>query len=125
MTELGILLLALAICTGEKEITAQGQKQKQGGFQWIEKQEAFEMMKKYSNYRIVDVRSREEYMAGHLPKALNIPVDEVEEECKDIIPSLNQVVFVYCSSGTRSRKACEIMAELGYTNVYGFGGFQK
>ncbi len=123
MTNLGILLLVLAICGERQELSVQGESHQ--GYQWIEKQEAFEMMKKYSNYRILDVRSKEEYLIGHLPKAQNIPLDDLEEECLDLLPNQNQVIFVYCTSGGRSRRACEIMARMGYTNLYGFGGFQK
>lgn len=123
MSELGILLFVLLFCCDRKEISAQGRGYK--GYQWIEKQEAFEMMKKYTNYKILDVRSKDEYLTGHLPKAVNLPLDDLEEECLDLLPNLNQVVFVYCSSGGRSRIACEQMAAMGYANIYGFGGFQK
>jgi len=124
MTDLGILLLVIAVCCDKnKDLAVQGMPH--NGYQWIEKQEAFEMMKRYSNYRIVDVRSRDEYITGHLPKAVNLPLDDLEEECMDLIPNLNQVIFVYCSSGARARRACEWMAEMGYTNIYGFGGFQR
>ena len=116
-------MLVLAVCTERKELTAQGEAYR--GYQWIEKQEAFEMMKRYSNYGIVDVRSRDEYLTGHLPKAVNLPVDELEEECKALLQNYNQVIFVYCSSGVRARRACEKMATMGYTNLYGFGGFQR
>ncbi len=123
MTNLGILLLVLAVCGEHKELLVQGEEQH--GFQWIEKHEAFEMMKRYSNYRIVDVRSRDEYITGHLPKAINLPIDDLEEECTELLSNRNQVIFVYCSSGVRARRACEMMAGLGYTNLYGFGGFQR
>lgn len=123
MTNLGILLLVLAVCCEHKELSVQGEAH--GGYQWIEKHEAFEMMKRYSNYRIVDVRSRDEYITGHLPKAINLPIDDLEEECMDLLPNRNQVIFVYCSSGVRARRACEMMSGLGYNNLYGFGGFQK
>jgi len=124
MTDLGLLLLVLAVCCNNGSERGESEHRKKG-FQWIEKQEAFEMMKKYSNYRVVDVRSKEEYMSGHLPRAINLPLDNLEEECMDTLPNQNQVIFVYCTSGTRSRQACEMMTGLGYTNIYGFGGFQK
>ena len=123
MTNLGLLLLVLAVCSEHRELTVQGESHR--GYQWIEKQEAFEMMKKYSNYRIVDVRSREEYQMSHLPKAVNIPLDDLEDECLELLPNLNSVIFVYCTSGIRSRRACEMMSHMGYENIYGFGGFQK
>ena len=93
MTNLGLLLLVLAVCSEHRELTVQGESHR--GYQWIEKQEAFEMMKKYSNYRIVDVRSREEYQMSHLPKAVNIPLDDLEDECLELLPNLNSVIFVY------------------------------
>ena len=123
MTNLGILLTVLACCGDRKELSVQGMSERH--YQWIGKQEAFEMMKRYSNYKIVDVRSRDEYITGHLPKAVNLPLDDLENECRDLLPNPAQVIFVYCSSGTRARHACEVLAELGYTNIYGFGGFHR
>ena len=93
MTNLGILLTVLACCGDRKELSVQGMSERH--YQWIGKQEAFEMMKRYSNYKIVDVRSRDEYITGHLPKAVNLPLDDLENECRDLLPKPAQVIFVY------------------------------
>ena len=81
---------------------------------------AKEMMKEESDYIILDVRTKEEYEEKHIEDAINIPLDEIEEttELKD----KEQVIFVYCKSGNRSKQASEILANLGYTNIYDIGG---
>ena len=38
------------------------------------------------------------------------------------LPDLDQVIFVYCRSGRRSKEASAKLAALGYTNIYEFGG---
>ena len=45
-----------------------------------------------------------------------------QEEAKTVIPEIDSVVLVYCRSGNRSKTASEFLAELGYTNIYEFGG---
>jgi len=59
---------------------------------------------------LVDVRTAEEYAAGHLPGAINIPVDELWTRYREIPPG--QVV-VYCGSGARSARARRILGAFG------------
>ena len=63
---------------------------------------------------IIDVRTLEEYQGGHLPGAINIPVDNLANEIRE---DLDQVIVVYCQSGTRSKAASEILEDLGYQVV--------
>lgn len=70
---------------------------------------------------IVDVRSPEEFRKGHIPGALNIPI-ETPQLITDMISDKTEIIFVYCLSGGRSQKACEIFAEMGYGNITDIGG---
>jgi rhodanese-related sulfurtransferase len=45
-----------------------------------------------------------------------------EETAASVIPELNSVVLVYCRSGNRSKTASKALVDLGYTNIYEFGG---
>ncbi len=70
---------------------------------------------------IVDVRTAAEYKKGHIPGAINIPV-ETPHLITEKIPDKTQTIFVYCLSGGRSQRACEIFAEMGYGNITDIGG---
>ncbi len=70
---------------------------------------------------LLDVRTDEEFVTGHIPNAINIPVDELEERL-DELEDKNKIILVYCKSGTRSVIACEILESANYTNIYNMGG---
>ena len=61
----------------------------------------------------VDVRTPEEYKAGHIPGAVNIPVSEIKERMNEV-PKDKQV-YVYCHSGKRAAKASAILAKAGFS----------
>lgn len=71
--------------------------------------------------KILDVRTKEEYKSGHLPNSLNIPLDQISSVSKKI-GDLDTPLFVYCQSGMRSRSACALLTQLGYTDVTNIGG---
>ncbi len=83
--------------------------------------EAMEMMKSESGYIILDVRTAEEFASGHIPGAVNIPVETIDG-CPEELSKKDQLIFVYCRSGRRSKTAAEKLSELGYTNIVEFGG---
>lgn len=71
--------------------------------------------------RIIDVRSEVEYKDGHVPGAVNVPLNQ--------IPTLDAPkdapLFLYCLSGARSGRACAALEDkLGFTNVNNIGGIQ-
>ena len=68
---------------------------------------------------LLDVRSRQEYKEGHLANALNIPLFDLEKQIvQSKLPDKNKTIIIYCVSGYRSRKAKEILEEMGYQKVY-------
>ena len=91
-------------------------------YQQISQEEAKKMMDT-QEVIILDVREQDEFDAGHIPGALLLPVGIISEEtAAAVIPERNSVVLVYCRSGNRSKTASGALAELGYTNIYEFGG---
>ena len=70
---------------------------------------------------LLDVRSDEEFSAGHIPGSINIPVERISGVEK-IIMDHNVPVFIYCLRGTRSLRAAEMMRKSGYKNVKSIGG---
>ena len=72
---------------------------------------------------ILDVREQNEYDAGHIIDAVLLPVGTITEvTAAEVIPTKDTTVLVYCRSGNRSKTASQALAELGYTEVYEFGG---
>lgn len=69
---------------------------------------------------LLDVRTQEEYDAGHLPGAVCLPNEDIQPELP--LPfEKDAEILVYCRSGRRSAQAAEKLAGLGYTRVSDFG----
>ena len=88
----------------------------------ITAQQAKEMMDSREDYIILDTRTQEEYQEGHIPGAIVISHDEIKQKAETILTDKDQLIFVYCRSGRRSKLASEDLVALGYTNIYEFGG---
>lgn len=69
---------------------------------------------------LIDVRTKEEYAQGHLPKAKNIPMDEKEKILG--LAKKEDPIILYCRSGHRSGIVQQYLKEQGYTNVENAGG---
>jgi phage shock protein E len=74
---------------------------------------------------VIDVRSAGEFTAGHLVKAINIPLSEIESVIARKARDKNQVLLLHCQSGKRSGEATRKLKELGYTNVYNLGSYDR
>lgn len=110
---LSFLLLLLTGCGGNDA---------NGSYEQITQEEAKEMMDT-EEVIILDVREQDEYDSGHIPGAVLLPVGTIDEEtAAEVIPEKDATVLVYCRSGNRSKTASSTLVELGYTNVYEFGG---
>lgn len=70
---------------------------------------------------IVDVRTAEEFASGHIQNAINIPVESISAEPAELSDK-DATILVYCRSGNRSEQASRKLVELGYTQIYDFGG---
>ena len=88
----------------------------------ISQDQAKEMMEKEDGHIIVDVRRQDEFETGHIPGAICIPNESIGTEQLEDLPDLNQIILVYCRSGNRSKQAAQKLFDMGYTNVYEFGG---
>jgi phage shock protein E len=74
---------------------------------------------------LVDVRTAEEYRGGHLPGAINAPLDELTASLPPRLADKSQVVLVHCLSGTRSGMARRQLKSLGYENVFNLGSYGR
>lgn len=73
---------------------------------------------------LVDVRTPEEYRAGHKEGAVNIPVDELEELAPQLLPDKNAVILLYCRTGKRADKAVETLRKMGYSHLENLHRFE-
>ena len=96
-----------------------------GTYTQISMDEAIAMMENETDYIILDVRTPEEYADKHIPNAINIPNETINDNPIPELPREDQLIFVYCRSGNRSKQASEKLATIGYTNVYEFGGINE
>lgn len=117
---LPLFLLLLLLLTGCGGTTSNASSE--SSYQQISQEEAKEMMDT-QDVIILDVREQDEYDSGHIPGAVLLPVGTIDEEtAAEVIPEKDSTVLVYCRSGNRSKTASSALAELGYTNIYEFGG---
>ena len=79
-------------------------------------------MAQESGYILLDVRTQEEYDDGHIPGALLLPNETIGFQQSDLLPDKEQLIFVYCRSGNRSKQAAAKLAQMGYTNIVEIGG---
>lgn len=92
------------------------------GFEQISPEEAKEIMDEQVDVAILDIRTEQEYEDGHIEGAILMPLNEIEFAAENELEDYDQTILVYCNSGKRSKIASAILADLGYTNVYEFGG---
>ena len=114
---LPILLSALMFtgCAGTSNSQANTYRQ-------ISMDEAVTMMAQETGYIILDVRRPDEYAAGHIPNAINVPNESIGTSDIPELPDMDQLIMVYCRSGRRSKEAADKLLNLGYTNIVEFGG---
>lgn len=74
---------------------------------------------------LLDVRTQEEINNGHIPGALLLPYDEIDQKAAQLLPEKEKEIIIYCRSGRRSAIAKDSLEALGYTNVNDFGGMNR
>ena len=121
------VLLAAAALTAfgcGQSSAATGSDGGQTAFRRVTGDEAQKMMESETGYLIVDVRTPQEYAEGHIPHAINVPLDTIGTNPPAELPDKAQMIFVYCRSGARSMTASNKLAQMGYTNIVEMGGIK-
>lgn len=75
-------------------------------------------------YNIIDIRENYLYEKGHLFNSVNIPMNVLLNNPSKFI-NKNETYYIYCSSGIRSKKTCELLRLLGYNVINVIDGFDK
>lgn len=115
------IIVLVAGCTREKNQIMDGDGMV-NSYNQISQEEAKKMMEADDGHVIVDVRRQDEYDECHIPGAICIPNESIEDTMPAELPDTNQVLLVYCRSGRRSKEASQKLFDMGYTKVYEFGG---
>ncbi len=114
-----VLLIAISGCTGSTKHV------EKAGYTDVTVQQGKEMIDRGEVF-ILDVRTQEEYDAGHIRNSIRIPLQdikiqtELDNELKKI-PG-DRKILVYCRTGHRSALASEILAKNGFVQIYNMNG---
>ncbi len=74
---------------------------------------------------VIDVRSAAEFQGGHLSKAINIPLGDIEVSLPNRAKNKQQVLLLHCQSGMRSALAVKKVKALGYANAFNLGSYAR
>jgi len=100
-------------------------------YQRISAVEAYQMMQRgmsgagsqeLNDFVLLDVRTPAEFRESHIPGAILIPVNELEQRAVAELPRKRVAIFVYCRIGARASTAASLLARMGYTQVFNMGG---
>jgi thioredoxin 1 len=69
---------------------------------------------------LIDVRTPDEYSRGHIPGAINKPIETIQNQSVDL--GFYDEIFINCLTGGRSSQACQILVDLGLTSVRNVSG---
>ncbi len=72
---------------------------------------------------IVDVRKPDRFCAGHIPMAINLPLERIEK--KQVNFPKGRTLIVYCDTGGSSIQAARILSEMGYDVINCVGGLNN
>lgn len=120
-----VSILLLASCTSEESAKQEKSVEESKGedkaeIKLVSGEEAKELVKNKEAI-LVDVRTKEEYDAGHVEGAILLPVDEITSLIEKEIPDKDTGIIVYCRSGRRSNIAANALKDMGYTKLYDMG----
>ena len=93
------------------------------GYKSVAMEEGLKLMESSTDFVLLDVRTPEEYAAGHIPGAVQLTNETFTEmDAAKVIKDKSQNVYVYCKSGRRSKESSKKLVDFGYTNVIEIGG---
>ncbi|NOH78685.1 rhodanese-like domain-containing protein [Vibrio sp. RE86] len=104
-TSLTLLIAVLSLASASVSASERAET----GWEWIEQ-----------GALIVDVRTPQEFADGHLERAQNYPLSELDKHFANI--DKDAQIVLYCRSGNRSGKAFQYLTAQGFTNLHNAGG---
>jgi rhodanese-related sulfurtransferase len=116
-----IALVALFLASGAMLVWPEISRFTGGGGSTLGTLEATRLLNQ-GNVLVLDVREPDEYAAGHLPKARNVPLKDLATRAGEFTKYKTRPVIVTCKSGTRSAAACRALQKAGFEQVYPLKG---
>ena len=83
---------------------------------------ARELLERDEDAVLVDVRDPNEWANGYIPGATLVPLSELTERIRDVVPDKSRPVVLYCAVGARSLRGAEALSELGYERPVSVSG---
>jgi rhodanese-related sulfurtransferase len=82
-------------------------------------EQLLEMRENGQNFTVVDVLSADSYAQGHIPEALSLPADQIEEKAAEVLPDKDATIVTYCARYMcrASTNAARKLQEMGYKHV--------
>lgn len=77
-----------------------------------------------TNHVWIDVRTADEFNAGHINGAAHIPYEEIASRISEVTTDKHSVIHLYCRSGNRSGIAQQTLLTLGFSNAINEGGYE-
>jgi rhodanese-related sulfurtransferase len=92
----------------------------------IGREELRAKLKRGDDFALVEVLGPEDYARGHIPGAINIPLERIAHEAKRRLP-LEKEIVVYCASSTckASEVAAKKLKQVGFKNVSVYVGGKR
>lgn len=91
--------------------------------------EEFDKLRAQTNAVVLDVRTKREFDAGHIPGAANLDINAPDFQAKAAKLDKSKTYLVHCAAGGRSARACNAMDKLSFTNLVnlapGFNAWKK
>ena len=72
--------------------------------------------------QVIDVRTADEYVVGHLPDSRNVPLENFAERAGELEPLKEKPLILVCQTGARSSNACKQLQKLGFTQISNLRG---
>jgi phage shock protein E len=117
---IGVIAVAFAACTAPADDPKQS-----ADANSITAQALAEQIQSSQAPLILDVRSKAEFAKGHIPGALNIPVDQLPDRMSEIDAAKTDEIVLHCHSGNRAKRAEATLREAGYSNVLDLDGHME
>jgi phage shock protein E len=94
---------------------------------WRSSQAALRFARDYQNQGglLIDVRSPAEYKSGHLPRAINLPLNELDDCVPRLTQDKNQILLLHCKTGLRSELAAQRLKRQGYAKAFNLGSYGR
>jgi phage shock protein E len=94
---------------------------------WRSSHEAVKFAREYQDRGglLIDVRSPAEFKSGHLPRAINLPLNELDTYVPRLAQDKNQILLLHCKTGLRSELAAQRLKRQGYAKAFNLGSYGR